>query len=86
MTHEQKAEKLPRRRKNYSLTIVFISMFALTGANIAYTTRAVNKNAQVWCGLVAPLDDQYKATPPPTAGGKVFARGIHEVRIQYHCK
>jgi hypothetical protein len=81
-------EALEKRvaKRSYSLAIVVVTMFLLTGVNIVYTTIAVTKNTHVWCDLVGPLDDQYKATPPPTTSGKVFAKGIHEVRVQYHCK
>jgi len=78
--------EVAEKKRNYSIAIVFLTMFLLTGLNIVYTTTAVNKNAHVWCDLVAPLDDQYKATPPPTTNGKAFAKGMHKVRQQYNCK
>lgn len=91
MTQEQRKEERVQDRQRdrmrwiYPLILVFVSLFAVTGINIAYTTMAVQQNAQIWCEMVSGLDDQYQKAPPPTENGKVFAAQMHRIRVKLQC-
>jgi hypothetical protein len=70
----------------YSIAAIFVSMLVMGILGFAYTNHVQRTNDQKWCGLIAYLDDGYRAAPPTTNAGKEFARRISVMRENLHCE
>jgi len=62
-----------------SMAVLVVSL-RVNERSIERERAAREATDQALCSVFAPLDDQYKATPPPTKSGKVFAANIAEAR------
>jgi hypothetical protein len=62
-----------------------VSMLATAAAGIWYTHHVQRDAERKWCGIVATLDDAYRASPPQTTAGRRLAEEMAELRRQFHC-
>lgn len=69
----------------YLLAAIYVSMFALTVANVFYTNRVAETNARKWCALLVTLDETYQRQAPQTAPGRQVAADIHQLRTDIRC-
>lgn len=76
----------------YLLVMVCVSLVALAGINIAYTSYVDGQRAEAereadkrWCDLLTTLDSAYSATPPTTAVGRNVADAVRKLRLSLQC-
>ena len=70
----------------YLLVVIYVSMFAAVGANVAYTNRVAQDTDRQWCGVLRIYHDAYANNPePPTQLGRDIKVQLEQLYAQFHC-
>lgn len=70
----------------YLLVIIYVSMVALTAANILYTNHVAQQSERRWCGVLAVYHQAYADNPPPTTqAGKDIKTQLERLYTDFGC-
>lgn len=76
-------------RTYYYVLMPYLVMLALVICGLLYTNYAIHKashdSEHEMCGLLLPLDQAYRKTPPVTAFGRSFAVELHRQIVERGC-
>lgn len=69
----------------YYVWMPFAVVVILFGCNLVYTNYAIHRSDQELCGLLLPLEQANRHTPPTTAFGRTYAAELHRQVIERDC-
>jgi hypothetical protein len=73
------------RHAVWANTLAFLAVFGLVGGGLYYVDQRDAQRQREICGLIVVSDDSYRANPPSLAGGKSFAKALHDYRQKLGC-
>jgi hypothetical protein len=66
--------------------LAWLAVILLLGAGLYWDDRRAQDRQREICGLIIVSDDAYRANPPSLAGGKAFAKALHDYRNRIGCQ
>jgi hypothetical protein len=69
----------------YLMTLIFVSMLALTVWNVWYTNHVAEQSSRRWCGTLAVFHRSYGQNPPQTQSGRDIRAQLDQLYSDFHC-
>jgi len=73
------------RRGTLANTLAWLAVMGLVGGGLYFVDQRDAERQREICGLIIVSDDSYRANPPSLAGGRSFAKALHDYRIKLGC-
>jgi len=65
--------------------LAWAGAFGLIAGGLYYVDQRDAERQREICGLIIVSDDSYRENPPALAGGKSFAKALHDYRLKLGC-
>jgi hypothetical protein len=73
------------RHAIWANALAWAAVLGLVAGGLYYVDQRDTQRQREICGLIIVSDDSYRANPPALAGGKAFAKALHDYRYKIGC-
>jgi hypothetical protein len=73
------------RHAIWANALAWAAVLGVVAGGLYYVDQRDTQRQREICGLIIVSDDSYRANPPSLAGGKAFAKALHDYRYKIGC-